>query len=300
MKNAKGGALIIAILAVALVTSSAVWLLRSQALWVKQTETLLTLSQGKQFLLAGLDWAQIILAEDARNSKIDHLGEIWAKPLPPSSTEGWEISGAIEDAQSRFNLNNLQNNGKISPVDVALFSAILQQTQSPPELAQALADWLESDSRQGTKDAGYLTLTPPYRSANRQLDDLGELVKIRGFTPPIIERLKPYITVLPNRTNINLNTTSAALLVTFIPGLASGEAQQMISHRNNTPFQSMADANAKLPRPQLLIPEGIFSLDSKYFRVLGHASSDGKHIGLEALVGREVRLKPQIIWKRET
>lgn len=304
MKKSQGGALIIAILAVALVTASAVWLLRSQALWVKQSETLLTLAQGKQLLLAGVEWARIILAEDARHGSIDHTAEIWAKPLPPSSTEGWEITGAIEDAQSRFNVNNLQNNGRPSPSDIALFAAILQQTQNPPELAQALADWLDSDTRIGhgqePEDAGYLALKPPYRSANQPLDELGDLAKIRGFTPQVIARLTPYITVLPSRTTINLNTTSAALLMTFIPGLTNGEAELMISRRNNAPFQSMADAKANLPRIQLQIPNGIFSLGSNYFRVYGRAASDGKQIGLEALISREVRLKPKIIWKRET
>ena len=296
--------MIIAILAVALVTSSAAWLLRSQALWLKQSETLLTLAQGKQLLLAGVEWARLILAEDARHSSIDHPAEIWARPLPPSSTEGWEITGAIEDAQSRFNINNLQNNGRPSPGDIALFAAILQQTQSPPELAQALADWIDSDPRIGNgqeaEDAGYLALKPPYRSANRPLDELSDLAKIRGFTPQVIARLTPYITVLPSRTTINLNTTSAALLMTFIPGLTSGEAQQMISNRNNAPFQSMADAKSKLPRLQLQIPENIFSLGTNFFRVHGRATSYGKQIGLEALISREVRLKPKIIWKRET
>ena len=300
MKKSQGGALIIAILAVALVTSSAVWLLRSQTLWVKQNETLLALSQGKQFLLAGLDWARIILAEDARHSSIDHAAELWAKPLPPSSSEGWEISGAIEDAQSRFNLNNLQINGKASPGDVALFAALLRHTQSPPELAAALVEWLDSETREGAEDTAYLALKPPYRSANQALDELADLAKIRGFTPQIIARLMPYITVLPSRTTINLNTTSAALLMTFIPGLTGGEAQQMISRRNHTPFQSLADAKGTLPRLELQMPEGVFSLGSNYFRVVGRATSEGRQIGLEALISREVRLKPQIIWKRET
>lgn len=291
-------------LAVALVTSSATWLLRSHFLWLTQTETLLTLSQGKQFLLAGLDWAVIILAEDARNSKIDHASEIWAKPLPPSTTEGWEITGAIEDAQSRFNLNNLLRDGKVSPGDVGVFTEILRQLDCPTSLAQALVDWLDEDSEasspQGAEDSYYQELRPPYRSANRPLADLGELAKIRGFNPQFIARLTPFVTALPRRTPVNLNTASAALLVLLIPGLMPSEAQQLTLKRANAPYLSMADAQSRLPRSELKLPDGLFSLDSTYFRVFGRATMDKKVIGLEALLSREIALKPRIVWKRET
>lgn len=300
----KGGALIIALLAVALVTTSAAWLLRSHFLWLGQTATMLNLSQGKQILLAGLDWSMIILAEDGRHTTIDHVGEIWAKPLPASDAEGWEISGAIEDAQSRFNLNNLLRDGKASPDDMQRLSALLRRLDCPPTLAWALLDWLDGDSEpshpQGAEDAYYLTQKPPYRSANRLLPNIEELSKIRGFEPQFIDKLRPFVTALPRRTPVNLNTASAALIGLLIPGLTASEAQQLTAQRKQLPYLSMIDAQLRLPRRELMLPDGVFSLDSRYFRVVGRATKEQQTIGLEALLSREKAAKPKIIWLRET
>ena len=303
MSNSKGGALIVALLAVALVTSSATWLLRSHSLWLAQAETMLTLGQGKQLLLTGLDWALVILAEDARHSSIDHPAEIWAKPLPPSKVEGWDISGGIEDAQNLFNLNNLLRNGQVSPADVEIFTNLLRQLDCPVSLAQALTDWLDSDaeanSPQGAEDSVYLALRPPYRTANRPLSDLGDLAKVRGFNQQLIGRLRPFVTVLPHPTPVNLNTAPAALLAILVPGLTLGESQRLVIQRASSPFMSMADAKSRLPRSELALPVGLFSLNSVYFRIFGHASIDNKRIGLEALISRERPTKPVVVWKRE-
>ena len=54
-------------------------------------------------------WAADFLRKDAQESQTDHLGETWAKPMPPMPIgEGiGVVEGRLEDMQGRFNINSL-------------------------------------------------------------------------------------------------------------------------------------------------------------------------------------------------
>ncbi|MBS1196330.1 MAG: ral secretion pathway protein [Proteobacteria bacterium] len=306
MKSARanaGGAIIVALLAVALVTASATFLIRSQSMWVMQTQTALSLSQGRQLLLAGLDWSMSILADDAHNSSIDHNHELWATRLPPSKAEDWEIVGSIEDAQSRFNLNNLVRNGKLSPPDMAVFSRLLLEVGAHPHLAQTLADRMDDDSEIGTsgsaEDGEYLKQIPPYRVANRPLTELANLARVSGFDAEIIARLSPLVTVLPRPTPVNINTAPPKVLAAVIPGLTTGEAQALANSRDNAPFNTLAELQARLPRGDLRFDARDLSVGSNFFMVTGFAKTGETKAGLAALVNREGASRPSIVWRRE-
>ena len=298
-----GAAIILALLTVALVTASATYLIRSQSLWVTQTETALALSQGRQLLLAGLDWSMSILYDDARGSRIDHNQEIWATRLPPSKVDDWEIVGAIEDAQSRFNLNNLVRNGKVSAPDVEIFARLLQEAGAPSHLARSLADWMDDDGEisaaGGAEDEAYIKRTPPYLAANRPLTELSNLSRVNGFDAQIISRLAPWVTVLPRPTPVNINTASTTVLAAVIPGLTAGEAQTLANNRDNVPFNSLADLRAHLPRSNLAFDARNLSVGSNFFMVTGMVKNGEIKTALAALVNRESGANPMLIWKRE-
>jgi len=61
----------------------------------------------------------------------------------------------------------------------------------------------------------------PYRAANLLMQSVDELRLVRGFTPEIVEKLRPWITALPQPTEINVNTASkdvlGALFYTSLP-----------------------------------------------------------------------------------
>src|SRR5688572_3283384 len=84
-----------------------------QNVLVQQTENALSYAQAKWLMRGAVDWAAVILAEDARTSSADHLGEPWAVPLAETrlnEADGREpvyLSGEIRDEQARFNLRNL-------------------------------------------------------------------------------------------------------------------------------------------------------------------------------------------------
>ena len=93
----------------------------------------------------------------------------------------------------------------------------------PEELAANLLDWVdEDDVRQGGggEDDVYQRMEPPYRAANRPLLSLDELRLVEGFDGPLVEALRPYVTVYPlaGAGGVNLNTAPSWVLAQLTRG----------------------------------------------------------------------------------
>ncbi|HJV53629.1 MAG TPA: type II secretion system minor pseudopilin GspK, partial [Noviherbaspirillum sp.] len=122
----------VAVITALLLTTLAITIVAS-LFWQQQVQVRAIENQRlqlqKQWILRGaLDWSRLILREDARHSRVDHLGEPWAVPLaetrldeyvenkdPSGDVPDASLSGGVVDAQSRFNLTNLAQNGKVNP-----------------------------------------------------------------------------------------------------------------------------------------------------------------------------------------
>jgi type II secretory pathway component PulK len=81
----------------------------------------------------------------------------------------------------------------------------------PDVLAANLADWLDADevTAEGTpEDELYARLDPPTGVANRPLLSVDELRLVEGFDGPLVDALRPFVTVHPlvGGGGINLNT----------------------------------------------------------------------------------------------
>ncbi|MCX7175990.1 MAG: type II secretion system minor pseudopilin GspK [Proteobacteria bacterium] len=298
----RGAALIMALLVVALATTLASTMIWRQDMWLRQVETRRDLAQARLLAIAGIDFARAVLAEDARTSSIDHLGEPWASKIPAMPAEGGEIGGELADEQAKWNLNNLVRNGQVQPDSLAVLGRLLNQLQLPPELAWTLADWIDSDSEatpDGAEDAYYLGQTPPYRTANRELSDLDNLLRVRGFNSLIIDKLRPYVSVLPGYNPVNLNTTSAIVLAAVLPDLSPADAQQIIVERNRIPFRDVGDFRNRLPRVEQGNSSASGQLDtrSRYFSVSIRSRYGNADLASTALLDR-LTTWPAIVWQK--
>ncbi|HEY6096239.1 MAG TPA: type II secretion system minor pseudopilin GspK [Gallionellaceae bacterium] len=300
MKHQRGVAIIIVILIVALATSLSVYVLNQQTLWQRQVEASFDRGQAKRLSLAGLDWARAILADDGRNNNVDHEGELWAKRLPAMPVEGGEILGFIEDRQGLFNLNNLVLNGSSVPAYVAQFQRLLNMLGLPGELALNLADWLDSDNTPqlagGAEDSYYLSLPRPYRCANRPLTEIGELSLVKGFDASIIKQLRPYVSVLPSPTTINVNFSPAEVLAAVIEKLPLSDARAIVLQRHNNPFKSIDEFKSRLPNGGRDISVTDLSVSSQYFWVTGKTKVGNAQITAQALLQR-TSTWPRVLWQ---
>lgn len=297
----RGAALIMALLAVALATTLAASTLWRHDVWLRQIESQRDLAQARVITTAGIDWARAVLAFDARTSSFDYTGEAWATKVPPTKVEEGEIAGSITDESSKWNLNNLWRDGQISTSDTEIFRRLLAALQLSPSLASSLADWIDPDSDLspgGAEDAYYLSLSPPYRSAGQLLTDVDDLLRVRGFDPDTVERLRPYVTALPRYNSVNLNTASATVLSAVLPQLSLSEIRQLVEQRDRIPLRNVADLNMYVRTPQGGITTSGLDTRSMYFSVRVHARYHRAGTVTEALLERQPNDWPLIIWQK--
>jgi general secretion pathway protein K len=289
----RGAALLLAMVILTLVTTLAAGMVWHQwrAIEVEGAER--ARLQSAWILSGALDWARLILSEDARTGGPDHLGEPWAVPLAEarlstflaadrSSTvddDGIEafLSGSIEDAQARYNLRQIFLENELVPEQVVVLQRLCERAGLPTDLAVRLA--------QSLRDAWSTTSGDAKPVAPRNIDQLAWL----GVEPEAIERLRPWVTLLPARTPVNINTAPAEVLAAVIEGIDLGTAQRLVETRQRAPFKSFADVMPLLPANQQQLDDRYVALKTDYFIVRGRLRLGERALEEQSLVRRVSR-----------
>lgn len=292
-----------AMLVTALAAVSATALLVRVDRWVQGVALARDHAQALELARGGVAYARAVLAEDAARSAVDHSGEDWARRLPPFAAEGGELEGAIEDMQGRWNLNNLLGNGTVDAQALAVYRRLLAILSLDPALAEVLADWLDADEDAragGAESAYYLAQPTPYRAANAALDRLESLRRLRGYDEAVIARLEPFVSVLPGRREVNVNSAPAEVLAAIQPGLSLAAARQLVVSRTSAWFRDEADYRARLPQENLAPGVTAVAVGSRCFTIRAVARYGLAEARLEALAERGVgKALPQILWQSE-
>ena len=293
----RGVAVVMAVLVVALATSAATYMLWQQSLWLRQVENLTRRAQADVIARAAASWAATILAEDDPAS--DHLGELWARRMPPFPAEQAQVVGAMVDEQGKFNVNNLAREGGVAPHEFLAFQRLLAALQLPAGLAEAVVDWLDPDGEvmqpNGAEDPYYLALDPPYRTAGRRVVDLGELARVRGFSAEILARLAPFVTALPEETPVNVNTAPVQVLQALVPGLSAEEMARVVAQRKTKPFQSREDFLRALSRPPSGSVGAQIDVKSRYFSAEATVRLERVVVAYRALFQRRDQRLPVLV-----
>lgn len=288
----RGAALLTAMLIVVLVATLASAMIWQQwrAVQVESAERART--QAAWILTGSLDWARLILREDARSGRPTTLSEPWATPLAEArlstflSTDrdntdsGPEafLSGSIVDAQSRYNLRNLiDDGGKVVNTELLATQRLFESIGVAPGVATRLAT--------GLRDA-MAPFGSPDRSATAPLTprNIGQLGWL-GIDAGSVRRLAPYVVILPVRTAVNLNTASREVIAANVEGLDMGGAQRLVQARQRTPFKTLAEAQALLPA-NLKMEESRVGVLSNFFEVHGRLRLDDRVMEELSLVER--------------
>ncbi len=292
MKNPtqKGMALVMVLLIVAMATTIAAFMAQQQGFWQRAMENGRDRAQARRIAEAGIDWARAVLAGDASVSqKLDHGKEMWAMRLPAVQLEGGEVRGAIHDQQGLYNLNNLVRDGTVSAPDLANFRRLLDTLGLPQDLGGTLVDWLDANSEtsaNGAEDEYYMSRERPYRCANRLLSDMGELAWVKGYDASTIQRLEPFVSVLPeSNTPVNVNFAPPEVLISVLPGLYLQDARRIHLQISETPFKSVEDFMQQLHINRTGSEN--LSVSSKYFMVTGYATQGEGESSVHALLKRD-------------
>jgi general secretion pathway protein K len=249
-----------------LIATNLAW---DNALDVRRTMVLLSRDQAVQIALGAESWVINILHQDLEESETDHLGEIWAIELPGLPIEGGEVFGAVQDLQGRFNVNNLiDENGEVDEDSLEQFRRLLVALGLDPRFAGITADWLDADIDaafpDGAEDPIYTGRIPPYRAANQTLSSVSELAAIDGMDRDTYRILEPHIAALPERTQINVNTATAAVLQSLSDDITSSDVEGLLLERESGGFPDVQTTFSSL-----VPPEVVNDLDetSQYFQL---------------------------------
>jgi general secretion pathway protein K len=296
----RGAALLAAMLTVALVATFA-----ASALWQQWRSTEVEAAerarvQSEWVLTGALDWARLVLREDA-SPGMDHLGEPWAVPLQEArlssflaadrnvaTDTGSEVmeaflSGQIIDLQSLLNVRNLvAADGKVSEPDLFGFARLFDLLGLP----QAQLDRLAENLRFASDTSGANRSSPMAPLVPQQVEQLVWL----GLSAQTVAVLQPYITILRDRTNVNVNTASAEVIYAGVAGLSMADAKGLVALRERSPFRNLDEAR-KAVRPGDPAAQAQVNVDvgSRFFEIRSRLRLDQLVVEERAVVKRDNR-----------
>ena len=302
----RGAALLAAMLTVTLVAafaSSALWQ-QWRAIEVEAAER--TRVQAAWMLLGALDWSRLILSEDARGSGADSLSEPWAVPLAEArlstflaaqnnvsqvedasvdTTEAF-LSGEIIDLQSRLNLRNVLGAKPPSAATLRPFERLFERLGLDQGQWAQLVNGLRRAHQGGGADA-------PLLPSN--VEQLGWL----GLAPDVVARLAPYLVILPQPTQVNLNTASVDVLWAAVDGLSQADAQRLVQARQQRAFNTVAQAQEALGNQGALQLGEQVGTQTAFFEVRGRLRLDATTVEERSMVQRRGS-QVVVLWRQRS
>lgn len=290
-RRQRGGALLVAMVILTLVATLAAGMVWQQWRAVEVESAERGRVQAAWILNGAHDWARLILREDSRSPGVDHLGEPWAVPLAEArlstflaadrgntTDDGPEafLSGSIADAQARYNLRNLVDpEGKPDPKQLRVLERLCESAGLPSSLATRLGEGLAEAWAMGDGNAPL----PPSRLAD---------LRWLGLDTATIERLAPWVVLLPTPTPVNLNTAPREVIAAVVEGLDTGSAERLVQAREHQPFRSIEQAKAVLGPDSEVKFEGV-AVATNHFEVRGRIRLGERVLEERSLVQRANR-----------
>ena len=323
-KAERGAALISAMLVVTLVAT-----LASVALWQQwrhvEVESAERHRVQSSWLLNGaLDWSRLILREDAMagvagssGGNADHLAEPWALPLKEAKLSTFLaqdqqlregdpevfLSGQITDAQSRINLTNWfeASDGKVSakmnePMQLALVRLFNVLDLPRAELERLAAAWRVAAQSARLSNPAMGQASQGTASGASLLPQQISQLQWLGMSADTVQRLSPYVTILPEVTPVNLNTASAEVIYATVPGLDLAAAQQFVQQRTRSHFSNLTDASKALGGKTL--EARWHSVGTRFFEVWGRLRMEDRTQEETALILRDTG-NVTFVWRQK-
>ena len=288
----RGTALLLAMLILTLVATLAAGMVWQQERAIRVEAAERARSQAGWILAGALDWARLLLREDMRSGSVDHLGEPWAVPLAEArlstflaadrdatASDGPEafLSGRIEDLQARYNvLNLITGEGEVAAVEVAALQRLADLVGAPSDTASRIAEGLMAALGDSDGEAESSAPLLPRR--------FEQLVWF-GISGDALQRLAPFVTLLPQATPVNVNTAPREVLTAAVDGLDLGSAERLVQRRARRPFQSLDEVQRELP-PGIEIAESRLAVGSGFFAVTGRLRLDDRVVEQHSVVER--------------
>ena len=296
LRSSRGAALVIVLFIVALAAILAVEMSANLMVQVQKSTNLQGHQQAKWYAYGAEELAIKALIKSKRDDPDKTtLDQIWAQQGDiPYPVDNGTLSGKVTDLQACLNLNaiavepDLNSASKTNPAHKALFALLeniedLPAQESEETMADSVFDWLDENSityRSGAEEGEYLSRQFPYMTANSLFASTSELRLVKGFNPLVMEKVLPYVCVIPGSTllSINVNTLAAEqalILSTLIDELSVSGAEAVIAARPDAGFESKAAFFEQVQQQggqNVKAVEKLFSINSEYFKLQTQAN----------------------------
>jgi general secretion pathway protein K len=172
-----------------------------------------------------------------------------------------EFSYRITDEEARLNVNARQP-GTLEK----LLTALDVDKTERDVISDSIEDWRDANDLariNGAESDYYLKLPVPYRPRNGNLQDVSELLQIKGITPELYyghddkPGLVDLLTVRSRGVTININTASKLVLQAV--GMADAEVGNIMQSRTPQPYPTVP--------PTYAVRGARFTVNSATFRI---------------------------------
>jgi general secretion pathway protein K len=236
------------------------------------------------------------------------------------------LSGSIEDAQAKFNLRNLVSTPTpglltINVQEIASFQRLLTllgldaslaktvalqiraglaqsatrfQTQSTTAAANntpaAIAQGGGTGGGNFTDDPGLADADSNTPVAPLQMINVESLLDVPGFSPEAVEKLRPFVTVLPTTTPVNMNTATAEVIAATVPGMSLSQAQAFVARRETVFFHDVGNVTLALTGAGMkadAVDTSQMDVTTKYFLIHGRVQHERAEVDRTTLLYRD-------------
>ncbi len=300
MRHNRGTAIVLALFITALVAAIAVTLMLRVKIDTQRTRLTLDQIQANLYADGALLWAKNQLRNDALQQHPDQAIDRLPLTSPDNVQGGVHIRTIITDAQSQLNLNNLND-----PLYQALFARLIQllapstRATDIKKIIAATTDWITRGAHNTAFDQRYAKATPAIHHPHQLFASVSELENVAGMTPALYQQLAPYLTALPNKTPLNINSMPKILLMSLADGITDTMASALIAQR---PFASLnALAQFPLVKNSAIAQNGL-TVISQYFLIQTNIRGNSQQMTRYSLLMRQtLNGKPTItvLWQSQ-
>jgi len=246
IRGSGGVAIIVAVMMVTVVSGIAVKYSWQSELNVTRAGHRWISLQAQAYSHGAEQLAILTLKQDKEETTADSLEEIWAQGIEFPTDHG-SMHMKLTDMQARFNLNSLKppfrtqtqvtnsrntvrrSHPKYHPEHLR-FLRLLQTIPLDEEgtvlaeeeaaiILDAVKDWVDADDTiegfGGAERDYYEQLEPPVTITNGDMISITELRFIKDLPIQIYQGLLPYVTTLPDTSELNVNTMGPWLMRTL-------------------------------------------------------------------------------------
>jgi general secretion pathway protein K len=253
----RGIAVIVVVLMIAIIVPATVQLNRTTRSRVYEASHMGNAIRAQYAAKSGFNMGQALLL--AQKGSFDALTQDWANlgetsALSESLFDNARFQVLIDDEIGKIPLNRLVVNNEVNPDVREMLVRLLSLPEfrlgpeKVTEIVNALKDWMDTDDEAtgaGAETAYYRTLERPYAAKNGAMENMEELLMIKGVTKSLYYGTKetPALSnclTLHGLGKININTAPKLVLRVLAAEMTPEMAEEMDAYRRN-PQNDLSD-----------------------------------------------------------